>query len=167
MAQTVKPLTAMRETWVRSLGQEDPLEKEMATHSRTLAWKIPWMKELVNDSLWDSKESDMTEQLHWFTGSHLHSKLCPSYISGPCWRPTARCIVIDHFSGQQNSHIIRLKFLLWTASGCSFCVFFHPLQTFYRVGTLHLDEKWDDYLCITFGFVGPKELCENDWCYNW
>ena len=55
----------MQETGVRSLGQEDPLEKEMATHSSTLAWKIPWMKELVNDSLWDSKESDMTEQLHF------------------------------------------------------------------------------------------------------
>ena len=43
--QTVKRLPAMRETWVQSLGQEDPLEKEMATHSSTLAWKIPWMEE--------------------------------------------------------------------------------------------------------------------------
>ena len=45
MAQTVKRLPAMRETWVQSLGQEDPLEKEMATHSNTLVWKIPWMEE--------------------------------------------------------------------------------------------------------------------------
>jgi len=44
-AQTVKHLPAMRETWVRFLGQEDPLEKEMAIHSSTLAWKIPWMEE--------------------------------------------------------------------------------------------------------------------------
>ena len=44
MAQTVKRLPAMQETWVRSLGQEDPLEKEMATHSSTLARKIPWME---------------------------------------------------------------------------------------------------------------------------
>jgi len=44
MAQTVKNLPAMQETWVRSrsLGQEDPLEKEMATHSSVLAWRIPW-----------------------------------------------------------------------------------------------------------------------------
>ena len=42
VAQTVKRLPTMREIRVRSLGQEDPLEKEMATHSRTLAWKIPW-----------------------------------------------------------------------------------------------------------------------------
>ena len=46
MAQTVKRLPAMQETWVRFLGQEDPLEKEMAIHSSTLAWKIPWMEEL-------------------------------------------------------------------------------------------------------------------------
>ena len=45
VAQMVKSLPAMQETWVRSLGQEDPLEKEMATHSGTLAWKIPWMEE--------------------------------------------------------------------------------------------------------------------------
>ena len=41
----VKRLPAMQETWVQSLGREDPLEKEMATHSSTLAWKIPWMEE--------------------------------------------------------------------------------------------------------------------------
>ena len=45
MAQTVKRLPTMWETWVQSLGQEDPLEKEMATLSSTLAWKIPWMEE--------------------------------------------------------------------------------------------------------------------------
>ena len=45
VAQRVKHLPAMQETWVRSLGQEDPLEKEMATHSSTLAWKIPWTEE--------------------------------------------------------------------------------------------------------------------------
>ena len=43
--QTVKNLAAMWETRVQSLGQEDPLEKEMATHSSILAWKIPWMEE--------------------------------------------------------------------------------------------------------------------------
>ena len=45
MAQTVKRLSTMRETRVRSLGREDPLEKEMAIHSSTLAWKIPWTEE--------------------------------------------------------------------------------------------------------------------------
>ena len=42
VAQMVKRLSTMQETWVRSLGQEDSLEKEVATHSSTLAWKIPW-----------------------------------------------------------------------------------------------------------------------------
>ena len=45
MAQRLKRLPAMRETWVRSLGWEDPLEKEMATHSSILAWRIPWTEE--------------------------------------------------------------------------------------------------------------------------
>ena len=45
MAQRVKHLPAMQETWVQSLGQEDPLEKERATHSSTLAWNIPWTEE--------------------------------------------------------------------------------------------------------------------------
>ena len=42
MAQLVKNLPAIQETWVRSLGWEDPLEKEMATHSSILAWRTPW-----------------------------------------------------------------------------------------------------------------------------
>ena len=45
MAQTVKRLSIMWETWVRSLGWEDLLEKEMAIHSSTIAWKIPWTEE--------------------------------------------------------------------------------------------------------------------------
>ena len=45
VAQMVKSLPAMQQIWVRSLGWEDPLEKEMAIHSRILAWKIPWTKE--------------------------------------------------------------------------------------------------------------------------
>ena len=45
MAQMVKRLPAMQETGVRSLGQEDPLEKEMATHTSILAWRIPWTEE--------------------------------------------------------------------------------------------------------------------------
>ena len=45
MAQVVNNLPAMHETQVRSLGEEDPLEKEMATHSNILAWEIPWTEE--------------------------------------------------------------------------------------------------------------------------
>ena len=45
VAQMMKNLPAMQENWVQSLGQEDPLEKEMATHSSILAWRIPWTEE--------------------------------------------------------------------------------------------------------------------------
>ena len=45
MAQKVRRLPAMQETWIRFLGWEDPLEKEMTIHSSILAWKIPWMEE--------------------------------------------------------------------------------------------------------------------------
>ena len=44
VAQRLKGLPAMQETWVRSLGREDPLERETATHSNILAWRIPWME---------------------------------------------------------------------------------------------------------------------------
>ena len=64
VAQTVKRLSAMQETWVRSLGWEDPLEKEMAAHSSTLAWKIPWTAEPSRLPSMGSKESDTTEWLH-------------------------------------------------------------------------------------------------------
>jgi len=55
VAQLVKNLLAMRETWVPSLGWEDPLEKGKATYLSILAWRIPW----------GHTESDMTEQLHF------------------------------------------------------------------------------------------------------
>ena len=61
VAQTVKSLPAMGETWVRSLVWEDPLEKEMATHSSILAWRIHGQRSLVGYSPWGHKELKMTE----------------------------------------------------------------------------------------------------------
>ena len=58
----MKNLPAMQETQVRSLGQEDPLDKEMATHSSTLAWKI---QARMEEPCMGHKESDMTERLHF------------------------------------------------------------------------------------------------------
>ena len=65
MAQVVKNQPAMRETWVQSLGREDPLAKEMAAHSSILAWKIPWMEDLGGLQSTRRKESDTTERLHF------------------------------------------------------------------------------------------------------
>ena len=74
VAQTVKCLPAMQETWVWSLGREDPLEKEMAIHSSTLAWKSHGQRSLIGYSPWGRKESDTTEWLH-FTSLNLLDKL--------------------------------------------------------------------------------------------
>ena len=68
MVQRLKCLPAVWETWVQSLGWEDPLEKEMATHSSILAWRIPWMEELGGLQSKGRKESDTTERLHFHYG---------------------------------------------------------------------------------------------------
>ena len=76
-AQSVKRLPAMRETWVRSLGREDPLEEEMATHSSGLE-KSHGLRSLVGYSPWGYKELDTTERPH-FT-SHFRRKFLTSTI---------------------------------------------------------------------------------------
>ena len=68
MAQTLKHLSTMQETQVQSLCQEDLLEKEMATHSSILAWKIPWMEKPDRLQSMGSQELDTTERLHF----HFH-----------------------------------------------------------------------------------------------
>ena len=59
----VKNLPAIQETWVQSLGQEDPLENEMPAHSNILPWRIPWMRSQVGYSPWGHKELDITKRL--------------------------------------------------------------------------------------------------------
>ena len=61
VAQMIKNPCAVQETWVPSLGYEDPLEKGMATHSSILTWRIPWTEELVGYSPWCHKELNTTE----------------------------------------------------------------------------------------------------------
>ena len=72
MAQRLKRLPAMWETWVQSLGWEHPLEKEMAIHSSTIAWKIPWTEEPGTYSPWGHKELDSTERLHFHFPYYLN-----------------------------------------------------------------------------------------------
>ena len=82
MVQRLKHLPAMWETWVRSLGREDPLEKEMATHSSFLAWRIPRTEELGGLQSTGRKESDTTERPHfhfksnWSELSHMDTSSC-------------------------------------------------------------------------------------------
>ena len=63
MAQAVKNLPAMQKTWVQFMGQEDPLEKEMAIHSSILTWEIPWTEEPGRFLSMGHKELDTTERL--------------------------------------------------------------------------------------------------------
>ena len=86
VAQTVKCLPAMRETWVRFLGWEDPLEKEIAIHSSTLAWKIPWTEEpdrLQSMGLqrvgydWDIFNIDQVQLISVFSLSIVHAFFVP------------------------------------------------------------------------------------------
>ena len=79
VAQSVKNMPAMQDTWVHFLGGEDPLEKEMATHSSIPAWKIPWTEEPGRLQFVGSQESDMTQQLNHH--HHHHQSLeCENYI---------------------------------------------------------------------------------------
>ena len=59
MAQLVKNLPAMQETWVHSLGWEDPLEKRMGTHSSILAWRIPWTEEAERQATYSMGSKDL------------------------------------------------------------------------------------------------------------
>ena len=73
VVKTLPAVQGMQNTQVRSLGQKEPLEKGMASHSSILAWKIPWTEEPAGYNPWGCVESDMTEQLtHIF---HLGSEL--------------------------------------------------------------------------------------------
>ena len=95
MAQRLKRLPPMRETWVQSLGWEDPLEKETATHSSILAWRIPWTEEPGGLQSMGHKESDTTERLHFH---------CLS------WRPRSALSVGDELTSQIPCSVILTMF---------------------------------------------------------
>ena len=82
VAQRLKRLPALQVTWVQSLGREDTLEKEMATHSSILAWRIPWAEEPGGlYSPWGRKESDMTEWLSTIWGHYsIFLELCAAQV---------------------------------------------------------------------------------------
>ena len=95
----VKNLPAMQKTLMRSLSQEDPLEKEMATLSRFLTWRIPWTEEPGELNPWGHKESDTTETtqfahtmaIHQFSRSVMSDSLQPHGLQHtrlPCPSPT-------------------------------------------------------------------------------
>ena len=86
MAQRLKHLPAMRDTWVRSLGQEDPLENEMTTHSSILAWRIPWVEESGGlQSMGSQSRTRLSDFIFTFR-FHTLEKEMATHSSVPAWR---------------------------------------------------------------------------------
>ena len=103
MAQTVKRLSTIQDTWVGSLGREDSLEKEKATHSSTVAWKIPWTEKLgAGHCQWGCKESGTTERLHFHWPVIL--------TQGPSWWFMHRSAKVD--SSEKDSQVGRTQGLV-------------------------------------------------------
>ena len=135
MAQTVKHLPTMRETWVPSLGREDPLEKEMAPHSSTLAWKIPWTEDPGHGG---HKESDTTELLHFhFQGDTERSLVLRSLGMGKDapllsqhWS-VLEMITTDLVYPEMQWELLRLQVLICTTASSPL----PPKLTTYTLGT--------------------------------
>ena len=79
MAQTVKNLPAIQKTWVRSLGREDALEKEMATHPSILAWRIPWTEEPGGLQSMGSQRDISNSHTH--THTHTHTCITGTWLA--------------------------------------------------------------------------------------
>ena len=104
VVQRIKRLPAMRETWVQSLGWEDPLEKDMATHSSILAWRIPWTEE--PDGL-QSMESQRDG--HDWATSHTHGMINIWGITKLFPKVAAQCHIL-------TSNILHMLPHLWLSS---------------------------------------------------
>ena len=105
VVQRLKRLPAMWETWVRPLGREDPLEKEMATHSSILARRIPWTEELGGLQSTGRKESDTTERIHFHC--YLSVTSCfPPILFPYSSLPACSCLNLPH-----HTHISNTKYM--------------------------------------------------------
>ena len=109
MAQTAKCLPAIQETQVWSQGWENPLKNKMATHSSTLAWKIPWTEEPGRCSTWGCKESNMTDftftfKTTWIKTLNIHVLKVP--ISNLKY-----CRLLDFWFFKKN--ICKVPILAW------------------------------------------------------
>ena len=125
VAQTIKRLSAVQETRVWSLGWEDPLEKEMATHCSTLAWKIPWMEEPGR------LQSVGSQRVEHSWAASVSVSVCgrrPSTIALFPLAPSFSKFLpffFFHFSSLNTAYVLLGEYSLWGLNG-----FFRPLPTF-------------------------------------
>ena len=126
VAQMVKHLPAVQETWVWSLGWEDPLEKEMATHSNTLAWKIPWAEEPGGLQSMGSRRvrQDWATSLslspwHWFLWRFLLMNFC----SGELWFPVFTCLSLQPMDLRSIVDFSVYSAFTCSWDGTAFCMF--------------------------------------------
>ena len=155
----VKRLPTMPETQVPSLGQKDPLEKEIATHSNTLAWKIPWMEE--HGSPWSRKESDMTEQLqfhflfHFPISSNATGSMIPGWWGEGGWQLGAGIQETADF-GSNSSHVC-LSTYKWSFK---FPSGFQRSRGSQKVGpAIHGDQPSSSWACPDPGDTNPDTAC--------
>ena len=104
MAQKAKNLPAMQETWVQSLGQEDPPEKEMAAHSSILAWRILWTEEPG----WLQSMGPQKAGHDWATNTNTHIFFGELSVHGLCWFLIGFLLLLLSFS---SLHILNIKLL--------------------------------------------------------
>ena len=104
VVQTVKRLPTMWETWVQSLGREDPLEKEMATHSSTLAWKIPWTEEPRRLQSMGSQRA----RHDWVTSFHF--TLLNGFRFLEIWASSSSCWCREEYPLPDASLLINVSF---------------------------------------------------------
>ena len=129
VSQMVKCLPAKRETQVQSLGWEDPLEKEMATHSNTLAWKIPWTEEHGRLQFMGSWRVGHD----WATHFHFSNPACHTYSFMCCGCLQVTTAALSSCNREQMAYILLsgpLQKVCWSALDCSLSTCFDPLASF-------------------------------------
>ena len=143
VAQTVKNLPVMLETWVWSLGGEDPLEKGMATHSSILAWRIPCSNRL------GCKELDITDQL---THTHTHTRSLSLLLRLTFTFGILECYYSWNISKE-------------TAPGCTLLLW-HWLELFSLLGCYCNQMTASTHHCLPTKGKGDEKRKESSWCFH-
>ena len=115
VAQLVKNLPAMRETWVQSLGWEDSLEKGKATHSGVLAWRIPWIVQRVGDWVTFTFTEHMPENRMYFLFKFLNNENHAETRSSGCPASSFCCPTLSFCPLTSSSFVKMMSLPLWWA----------------------------------------------------